>query len=497
MKFRINRNKLYLLMVYFSMSFLYLRFVGGQQEPFTLIAFILVPVLMVVVSYEPLLRVIQQATGDSDTNNDLSFFSAFIDLNEKMHKFLKVDDVLILVNDTLKGKIKVRKVVFLLSTEFSPEPGMEADSSEDILPDEVGLRSWPNMSEKYNFLTHEFVKEIVAKGTVFAFDDASLISKKAFEETKTGLAIPIIQEQRILCIILIGRTDNAKRYTEFEYQMFAYLANQLSIILDRIRIYEKVMQKTDMDHAEKMQVMQSLSANIAHEMRTPLSGIRANISGLETYFPDLLKAYEYSVRNDPENFTVIHDNHMSTLQKTPGRIKLMIDQANTVIDMLLMNLRENSLDRKQLSICSVSGCIDQAMERYPFKTGDREKIDCDLNQEFKFLGVEILFIYIIFNLLKNSLYSLSSVQKGEISIRLERGKKFNTLYFKDTGEGIEQHVLGKIFDGFFTTKEDGTGAGLAFCKRTVLSLGGEIECSSVLGRYTEFKISLPVLDTVD
>jgi Signal transduction histidine kinase len=100
---------------------------------------------------------------------------------------------------------------------------------------------------------------------------------------------------------------------------------------------------------------------------------------------------------------------------------------------------------------------------------------------------------VLFNLLKNAFYSLQSAQKGSISIRLERGGSYNTLYFRDTGTGVDPAIIGKIFDGFFTTKRDGTGAGLAFCKRTIESFGGEIGCESVLGEYAEFIIRLPVM----
>jgi len=246
-----------------------------------------------------------------------------------------------------------------------------------------------------------------------------------------------------------------------------------------------------MDHAEKMQVMQSLSANIAHEMRTPLSGIRASITGIETYLPDLIQAHDYAREGSPDAFPAIRENHLATLRATPARITLMIDQANAVIDMLLMNLRDNSLDRRQFSLCSAADCVRQAVDRYPFKRGEREKVRLALDEDFRFQGVEILFIYIMFNMLKNALYSIRSALKGEIIITLERGQGHNLLLFRDTGEGMEAAVLVHIFEGFFTTKPEGTGAGLAFCRRTVRSFGGEIDCDSLRGEYTEFRISLP------
>lgn len=482
-----DRNRLYLVLVYFSLSFFYITLIlNEEQDPVPLLGYILGLIFVIVTSHDTLLRIISQATGQLNYASELQFFTAFIELNRKIHNFLDVDDVLLLVNDTLKARVQVRRTVYLLSADI---PARESAT----LPEgsELRLRNWPDQ-KTWNFHTPAFESELEEHGKVISFPEATPLLKQAFAETGTSLLVPVTQNGKLLCAILLGRSVNDKPYTAFEYQMYGYLANQLSIILDRIRIYTKILQKTAMDHAEKVQVMQSLSANIAHEMRTPLSGIRASISGMEEYLPDLLRSYDYCVRHLPDQFPPIRENHLNTLQGTPRRIKLMIDQANTVIDMLLMNLRENALDRRQLNPCSAAKIVEQAIDRYPFKSGERDKLFLDLEQDFTFLGIESLCIYILFNLLKNAFYSLQSAQKGHITIRLECGSPYNKLIFRDSGLGIAPDVVDKVFDGFFTTKSDGTGAGLAFCKRTVLNFDGKIEVNSVLGEYAEFVISLPV-----
>ena len=68
---------------------------------------------------------------------------------------------------------------------------------------------------------------------------------------------------------------------------------------------------------------------------------------------------------------------------------------------------------------------------------------------------------------------------------------FNTILFLDSGEGADQDVINNMFNSFYTTKEGGTGAGLAYCKRTIDSFNGKIDCESIVGEYCEFKISLP------
>jgi signal transduction histidine kinase len=488
MRYFVDRNRVYLVCFYFSMSFFYLSFVLESADPIPLLGYILALIVFIVVSHDSLLQVIAQATGQASSKRELAYFSALRDLNQKLHNFLELDDVLVLVDDTLKERLQAHRVVYLVARAITPPPPGGARPEDGGLR----LRGWPEAGD-WKFHDAAFEKFAEQHAVVTSRREAAPQLLAAFDETRTGLMVPVVQNGKLLGLILVGRLDNERPYSEFEYQMYGFLANQLSIIFDRIRVYARVLHKTAMDHAEKMQVMQSLSANIAHEMRTPLSGIRASITGSEDIFLNMLEAYECCSSEDPKRFPPLREDYMARLRATPRRIQLMIDQANNVIDMLLMNLRDSALDRTLLRPIDAKELILQAVDRYPFKSGQRERLQLDLQQNFSFLGVESLCIYILFNLLKNAYYSLQSAQKGEISISLRQGDSRNFLIFRDTGLGIDEAIIGRIFDGFFTTKHDGTGAGLAFCKRTVESFGGQISCRSQLGEFAEFTIELPLM----
>jgi signal transduction histidine kinase len=107
------------------------------------------------------------------------------------------------------------------------------------------------------------------------------------------------------------------------------------------------------------------------------------------------------------------------------------------------------------------------------------------------MGNEILFIRMISNLLNNALHQIKQNRRGEVFISQEDGEKVNILQVKDTAGGISSKLLEHIFTGYHTTKEEGTGIGLAFCKHTIKSFGGDIRCNSVEGYFTEFVLSFP------
>ena len=100
----------------------------------------------------------------------------------------------------------------------------------------------------------------------------------------------------------------------------------------------------------------------------------------------------------------------------------------------------------------------------------------------------------IFNLLKNAIYYVEKAGKGNITIKLKRGRKLNQLIFTDTGTGISKDIMPHIFEHFFTKTENGVGIGLAFCKMVMQNLDGDMTCESHEGEHTKFTLSFPVLN---
>ena len=71
------------------------------------------------------------------------------------------------------------------------------------------------------------------------------------------------------------------------------------------------------------------------------------------------------------------------------------------------------------------------------------------------------------------------------------GGKFNLLKIKDTAGGAEPEVVKNMFKQHFTTKADGNGVGLDFCRKTMRLFGGDITAESKHGDYMEFTLKFP------
>lgn len=243
--------------------------------------------------------------------------------------------------------------------------------------------------------------------------------------------------------------------------------------------------------------MQTVAASIAHELRTPLTTIQAGIKTANDYLPKLLEKHAKNAINCKALSSQTNLYDIELLSKTLRITSQEIINTHKIINMLLVKLGNINLQKEAFEVCDLHECIKTAIERYPFITKeDKNLIFIDIRNNFKFLGDPILFIHVIFNLIKNALYFIRSSKKGNITIFTDTSKQVNKLYFNDSSQGIENHILPKIFDQFFTQSNGGAGIGLAFCKKVMVQMNGDITCKSVFGEYTQFVLSFPKIPHV-
>jgi signal transduction histidine kinase len=97
---------------------------------------------------------------------------------------------------------------------------------------------------------------------------------------------------------------------------------------------------------------------------------------------------------------------------------------------------------------------------------------------------------VLLNLARNAMEAMGTGGSLELRLRLQDG--FVELSIHDDGPGIPSQVLPKIFEPFFTPKERGTGLGLPLSQQIVREHGGRLECISVPGQGTTFRLLLPL-----
>lgn len=248
--------------------------------------------------------------------------------------------------------------------------------------------------------------------------------------------------------------------------------------------------KTAVLQQQRLAGMAAAAGMIAHELRTPLLGIKSGAQALSNYMPLLFDAYNV-VKEQGLALSTIREHRVRQLEGVSERIMSEIDYANTIIDMLLVKVgRENYLQNCVLEVCSMANCLEEAIARYPFQL-NKERTLISWRGDFQFNGSKLLMQHVLFNLLKNAFYMIAMMQRGEITIWVGKCEKFNYLYVQDTAKGMSADQLSRLFDHFYTTTFMGTGIGLSFCKLVMQRFQGDIRCEAREGEYTKFILSFP------
>lgn len=249
-----------------------------------------------------------------------------------------------------------------------------------------------------------------------------------------------------------------KKILEQNLKKFNHIEKNLKI--NNTRLESEIRQKTDkLIQAERMSAIGELASRLAHDLKNPLSVIKGSVQ--------LIK------RNDKID---------EITRKRVDLIEDSIFRMTHQIDGVLEYVRSTPLKKKPASlneiiISALHTLMIPANVTINFPKDDTVFL-CDSQK------LQIVFA----NLILNSIQAIGN-NKGTINIRAKKQQDHIAIRIEDSGLGISDVVADKIFDPLFTTKQEGTGLGLACCKNIVEQHKGEI---SVTGNPTIFLIVLPL-----
>ena len=211
---------------------------------------------------------------------------------------------------------------------------------------------------------------------------------------------------------------------------------------------------------------------------------------MATILPKLIAAY-HAASDAKLTIPTIYPAQLTQLGKVAENIDNEVNFSNMVINTLLTNT-STTTNNTQLRNHLILTSVQEAILRYPFSPKElANKIHVNPEHNFYYKGDELLVTHVMFNLIKNALYAMTQMEKGEIFIWFEQDGKYNTAHFKDTAKGLDSKTMSSIFTPFYSNKPNHNGIGLTFCKLVMNNSGGNIKVKSVQGEYTEFILEFP------
>ena len=249
------------------------------------------------------------------------------------------------------------------------------------------------------------------------------------------------------------------------------VATQFVSALENCKLAQgKIKLERELAERDKLATLGQMAATVAHNVKNPLSSIKTIVQLMQED-AEVKRRYESDL----------------------GLITGEIDRLSHSVGQLLKFSRPAVVDQSRVDLVPVLRKIQQMF----LAESGRRQIRLQFSQGSPALqvrGTEELFLEIFQNLVVNALEAAPAGSRVDIgSEMLNEGKA--KVWIEDQGPGIPPQTQPAIFKPFFTTKQRGTGLGLAVAQRRVLDLGGEIYCHSPISEKggTRFEVILALI----
>lgn len=419
-----------------------------------------------------------------DLNNRVKQLQAVQETGKAILSVLNLDDLLTVIMNTLSSVCNIQRALILLVNEqkgvleYLHATGFEGELPEIIKRYRVPLSRVNNMLVRVlNSGRSEYVPDV----------EKSHLRKEnivlSYGKSRSVNVVPLITGAKVIGVIATDslEVDGVPGETRDALEIFA---PQIAIAIENARIYKQLQEQMIelkrshalLSRAEKLAFLGDLAARLAHEIKNPMTAIGTFIQML----PYKIEDEEYRV-----NF------HKIALEET--------DRVNNLISELLdlVNIRESRFESTNLH---------ELIEKMillvsPKSNANSIRVESIFDPAIKKVWIDGEKIkQVILNLLSNAVeftpeHGMITITTKKI-IETKNGPGIQIIV-EDTGEGIPENLIDKIFDPYFTTKHRsgdhrGTGLGLFIVHQNIVDHGGTIEVKSRVKEGTRFIIDLPV-----
>jgi signal transduction histidine kinase len=274
------------------------------------------------------------------------------------------------------------------------------------------------------------------------------------------MIVPVLRKNELFCMFGLFEKMSGGIYSLRDQELLSIMANQISFAMENIKL------KGQLDRAERLAALGKLASGLAHEIRNPITSIKAF----------------FQILNSDED------------EADKREIAELASQEIVRIEGLLDNLLSFARPRQpELLHADVRDILDNtlAIIKPEITSGNIRIIKNYCDPAPMIYADEKQLKQVFMNLIFNALQAMPD--GGELKVDMSHDQEKNSIMirFMDSGCGIERKHLPKLFDPFFTTKAQGTGLGLNISQRIVEGHNGSIIIESEKGKGTQAHVILP------
>ena len=333
-----------------------------------------------------------------------------------------------------------------------------------LLPDPVIVVN----NNKISYINDYGINYLKAKNVVGMNIDDIVYKEVTFNPLK-GIHTTVKTE-----IILL---DKEVRDVEISYTLDSNVSKGIIMVIRDLTDEKLLVKRKEFD-----KLRSEFFANISHELRTPINIILSTTQLLQLLCSD-----------KGEKFT----NYLESLKQNAYRLTRL---TNNLIDSTKIDAGYMNLNLKPCNIVELTEEVTLSTINFAKEKGITVTFDTDEEEVYTMVDFE-KYERIILNLLSNAIKY--NRQDGTITVTMSTREKMVDIAIKDSGIGIPSNEISSVFERFVqttgvsTSNVQGSGIGLSLVKSLVEMHKGRISVSSVEGEYTEFVVSMPLVEDMN
>ena len=425
----------------------------------------------IAVGYKPLETAIESLTNRVFFRRKYEYYRSLEDVSDKITESSSVKEILSALYKAFSDIIQASNPKIYLPENFFLKGGRQ---SHLFFWDKIDLKPQPESIEADDPLYITAIKsdDYILKDNIMN----NALLKNALESRKLELVIPCVFRKKLVALILLGEKLSEEAYSEEDLRLLKDMANHAAITLENTRTYEEIkndlhqeQERTEnvsrqLERSQKLAQLGTLASGIAHEIRNPLAILRSKAETI----PDKLDNKEFLL------------DYGLSVQRNIDRVLKIVSE---MLDLA-------KIKDQVTEVVNINSVLEECLRLF---ATEKIKIATRFEDNIAIKGNKDQIAQVFINVIQNSFGAMPnggvlSVSTSQIQYK---DKPFIKIEISDTGIGIKEEDIEKLFTPFYTTRHEGAGLGLAITHRIVEENGGTIEARSKVNEGTTMTILFP------
>lgn len=372
-----------------------------------------------------------------------------VEISEAMNASMEREELLTHIVRSAKVHLNVARISVMLISENSlkivASEGLNVDTGDLCIPLGKGISG-----------------KVAQTGVEEIINQASNPKEDLGYDAKSYMSVPLKTKENIIGVLNL--TDKGDDYFDNDdIKIAKYIASQCALAVERFALYE------ERHKSKNLKILGEFTSSITHDIKNLLNVVQGYVELMEIESSDNpeFKIYVDAVYTE---LKLIHGLTLDIMDFAKNKISLKLETFQ--VEEMLENIEYHT-----------SILLNQSQKTFEIDCPDSFELTADKDKLFR----------VFFNLINNSIEAVDE-DGGVVKMSVVKDDKDIYFIIYDNGHGINEKNLTKIFDPFFTEgKTKGTGLGLAVVNEIIKSHSGKVTVGSEEGKFTEFKIKIPVL----